>query len=84
MPEKLDERLVLLEAEIKLLKRKIMLDPNDFLAKSDLSNCIETVYLLKSPANVRHLTASFEEYRLGKLVSQSVEGLRKEFGISDK
>jgi hypothetical protein len=57
MPEQLDERLALLEAEIELLEHRIALDPNDLLARSDLSSCIETVYLLKSPANVRHLTA---------------------------
>jgi hypothetical protein len=84
MQEQLDERLTLLEAEIELLKLKIALDPTDLLAKSDLSSCIETVYLLKSPANLRHLMASFEEYRSGKLVSQSIEELRKELGISDK
>jgi hypothetical protein len=84
MLEQLDERLALLEAEIELLKCKIALDPNDLLAQSDLSSYIETVYLLKSPANARHLMASFEEYRSGKLVPQSIEELRKELGISDK
>lgn len=84
MPKQLEERLALLEVEIESLKCKIALDPNDLLAKSDLSSCIETVYLLKSPANARHLTASFEEYSLGKLVSQSIKELRQELGISDK
>jgi hypothetical protein len=84
MPEQLDERLALLEAEIELLKCKIALDPNDLLAKSDLSSCIETVYLLKSPTNVRHLIDSFEEYRSGRLVPQSIEELRQELGISDE
>jgi hypothetical protein len=83
MLEQLDERLALLEAEIELLKCKIALDSNDLLAKSDLSSCIETVYLLKSPANARHLTDSFKEYRSGKLVPQSIEELRQELGISD-
>jgi hypothetical protein len=84
MLDQLDGRLALLEAEIELLEHRIALDPNDLQAKSDLSSCIETVYLLKSPTNVRHLIDSFEEYRSGKLVSQSVEELRKELGISDK
>jgi hypothetical protein len=82
MPEQLAKRLALLESEIELLEHKIALDPNDLLAKSNLSSCIETVYLLKSPANARHLTDSFEEYRSGKLVPQSIEELRKEFEIS--
>jgi hypothetical protein len=84
MPEQVEERLALLEAEIELLKCKIAIDPNDLLAKSDLSSCIETIYLLKSPANALHLMASFEEYRSGKLISQSIEELRKEFGISNE
>jgi hypothetical protein len=84
MPDKLEERLALLEAEIELLKCKIALDPNDLLAKSDVSSCLETIYLLKSPANARHLMASFEEYRSGRLVPQSIEELRKELGIGDK
>ena len=84
MPEQLDERLALLEAEIELLKCKIARDPNNLIAKSDLSSCIETVYLLKSPANAHHLRKSFEEYRSGKLVSQSIEELRQELGISDE
>jgi hypothetical protein len=57
MPEQLEKRLALLESEIELLKRKIALDPNDLLAKSDLMD-------------------SFEEYRSGQLVTQSIEELR--------
>ena len=83
MPEQLDERLALLEAEIELLKCKTALDPNNLIAKSDLSSCIETAYLLKSSANVRHLMDSFEEYRSGKIVPQSIEELCQELGISD-
>jgi hypothetical protein len=84
MPDRLAEQLALLEAEIELLKHKIVLAPDNLVAKSDLSSCVETVYLLKSPANARHLMDSFEEYRSGKLVPQSIEELRKELGISDK
>jgi hypothetical protein len=82
MLEQVEERLALLEAEIELLKCKIAIDPNDLLAQSDLSSCVETVYLLKSPANARHLMASIDEYRSGKLVPQSIEELRQELGIS--
>jgi hypothetical protein len=84
MLEQVEEQLALLEAEIELLKCKIAIDTNDLLAQSDLSSCIETVYLLKSPANARHLMASFEEYRSGKLIPQSIEELRQELGINDK
>ncbi len=51
------------------------------IAESDLNSLIETVYLFRSPANARHLIDSFEEYRSGKLGSQSIEELRKELGI---
>ena len=82
MPDRSEKRLALLEAEIKRLKLIVALDPDDLMSKSALSSYIETVYLLKSPPNVRHLTASVEEYRSGKLVSQSIEELRKELEIS--
>ena len=82
MPDRSEKRLALLEAEIKRLKRIVALYPDDLMSKSALSSCIETVYLLKSPANIRHLNASVEEYRSAKLVSQSIEELRKELGIS--
>lgn len=84
MLDQLDERLALLKAEIELLKCKIAICPNDLLAKSDLSSCIETVYLLKSPANVCHLMESFEEYRSGRLMPQSIEELQQELRIGDK
>ncbi len=84
MPEQLEERLALLKTEIELLKHIIALDPNDLVAKSDLSSCIETVYLFKSPANARHLMDSFEVYKSGRLVSQSIEELKQELGISDE
>ena len=44
---------------------------------------IETAYLLKSSANVRHLMDSFVEYRSGKIAPQSIEELCQELGISD-
>jgi len=77
MPEQLDERLALLEAEIELLKCKIARDPNNLIAKSDLSSCIETDYLLKSPGNVRHLMDSFEEYRSESLYHKALKNYGK-------
>ena len=41
----------------------------------------ETVYLFRSPANALHLFDSIDEYRSGKLVSQSIKELRQELGI---
>jgi antitoxin YefM len=51
------------------------------IAESDLNSLIETVYLFRSPANARHLLDSIDEYRSGKLESQSIEELRHEIGI---
>ena len=84
MPDRSEKRLALLEAKIKRLKLIVALDPADLTSKSALSSCLETFYLLKSTANIRHLTASVEEYRSGKLISQSIEELRKKLGISDE
>lgn len=54
------------------------------IAESDLNSLIETVYLFRSPANARHLLDSIDEYRSGKLVSQSIEELRQELGLDSE
>jgi antitoxin YefM len=51
------------------------------IAESDLNSLIETVYLLRSPANAKRLFAAMEEYRSGNLVSQSITELEQELGI---
>jgi antitoxin YefM len=48
------------------------------IAESDLNSLMETVYLLRSPANARRLLDSLDEYRSGKVMSQSIEELRQE------
>ena len=40
------------------------------ISMDSFNSLMETVYLLKSPANVAHLARSIEQYRLG----QTVEG----------
>jgi antitoxin YefM len=52
------------------------------IAESDLNSLIETVYLLRSPANAKHLFAAMEEYRSGKIAPQSISQLQQELGIS--
>jgi antitoxin YefM len=47
------------------------------IAESDLSSLMETVYLFRSPANARRLLDSLDEYRSGKITSQSIEELRQ-------
>ncbi len=48
------------------------------IAESDLNSLMETVYLFRSPANARRLLDSLDEYRSGKIRSQSIEELRRE------
>jgi antitoxin YefM len=48
------------------------------IAESDLNSLMETVYLFRSPANARRLLDSLDEYRSGKIRSQSIEELRQE------
>jgi antitoxin YefM len=48
------------------------------IAESDLNSLMETVYLFRSPANARRLLDSLDEYRSGKITSQSIEELRQE------
>ena len=38
------------------------------------NSLMETVHLLKSPANVAHLTESIEQYRAGDVVEQETIG----------
>jgi antitoxin YefM len=51
------------------------------IAESDLNSLLETVYLLRSPANARRLLDSLDEYRSGKIAPQSIEELQRELGI---
>jgi antitoxin YefM len=52
------------------------------IAESDLNSLIETVYLLRSPANARRLLDSLDEFRSGKIAPQSIEELCQELRFS--
>jgi antitoxin YefM len=54
------------------------------IAESDLMSLIETVYLLRSPANAQRLFAAIEESKSGKIAPQSIEQLMQELGIEQK
>jgi antitoxin YefM len=54
------------------------------IAESDLNSLMETVYLFRSPANARRLLDSLDEYRSGKITSQSIEELRQELENGSK
>ena len=45
---------------------------------------METVYLLRSPANAHQLLEAMEESRTGTIQPQTVEELQQELGIGQK
>jgi antitoxin YefM len=54
------------------------------IAESDLTSLIETVYLLRSPANARRLLEALEESRSGKIKPQTIEELKQELAIEQE
>ncbi|MBE9166965.1 type II toxin-antitoxin system prevent-host-death family antitoxin [Pleurocapsales cyanobacterium LEGE 06147] len=52
------------------------------ISESDLTSLIETVYLLRSPANGRRLLDAIAESRSGKIKPQTIEELKQELGVS--
>ena len=52
------------------------------ISESDLTSLIETVYLLRSPANSRRLLDAIAESRSGKIKPQTIEELKQELGVS--
>ncbi|MFB2938572.1 type II toxin-antitoxin system Phd/YefM family antitoxin [Aerosakkonemataceae cyanobacterium BLCC-F154] len=51
------------------------------IAESDLLSLVETVYLLRSPANARRLMDAIEESKTGKIEPQTIAELQQELGI---
>ena len=54
------------------------------ISESDLTSLVETVYLLRSPANGRRLLDAIAESRSGKIQSQTIAELKEELGIDGK
>lgn len=54
------------------------------ISESDLTSLIETVYLLRSPANGRRLLDAIAESKLGKIQPQTIADLKQELGINGK
>ncbi|AFY55463.1 prevent-host-death family protein [Rivularia sp. PCC 7116] len=54
------------------------------ITESDLRSLVETVYLLKTPANANRLLDAIEESKSGKIKSQTIEELQQELGIEQE
>ncbi len=54
------------------------------ISESDLTSLVETVYLLRSPANGRRLLNAIAESRSGKIQPQTIDELKQELGIDGK
>ena len=54
------------------------------IAESDLRSLVETVYLLRSPANARRLLDAIDESKTGKIRPQMIEELQEELGIEQE
>ncbi|MGB5595439.1 MAG: type II toxin-antitoxin system prevent-host-death family antitoxin [Crocosphaera sp.] len=54
------------------------------IAESDLRSLVETVYLLRSPANARRLFEAIDESITGKIQPQTLEELKQELGIEQE
>ena len=53
------------------------------ISESDLQSLVETVYLLRSPANARRLLDAIEESQTGT-GSQTLEELKRELGFGQE
>lgn len=54
------------------------------IAESDLASLVETVYLLRNPANGRRLLEAITESRSGKIQPQTIEELKQELEIGSE
>ena len=54
------------------------------ISESDLTSLVETVYLLRSPANGRRLLDAIAESRSGNIPPQTIAELKEELGIDGK
>ena len=54
------------------------------ISESDLRSLVETVYLLRSPANASRLLDAMEESKTGKIKPQTIEELYQELGVEQE
>jgi antitoxin YefM len=51
------------------------------VSEAELSSLLETLYLLRSPANATRLTAALERSKVGMIQPQAIDELYKRFGL---
>lgn len=51
------------------------------IAESDLTSLVETVYLLRTPANARRLLDAIAQSKSGNIQPQTIAQLKQELGI---
>jgi antitoxin YefM len=54
------------------------------IAESDLTSLVETVYLLRTPANARRLLDAIAQSKSGNLQPQTIEELKEELGVGSQ
>ena len=53
------------------------------ISEAELSSLLETLYLLRSPANAKRLLAAVERSKAGTIQPQTVDEICKKFGLDD-
>ena len=54
------------------------------IAESDLTSLVETVYLLRNPANARRLLDAIAQSKSGNIQPQTIAELKQELGIDSQ
>jgi antitoxin YefM len=54
------------------------------IAEADLVSLVETVYLLRTPANARRLMDAITESKAGKIHPQTIAELQQELGLGQQ
>ena len=68
----------------KLLEQVVENHQVFIIHRREGESLVETVYLLRSPANARRLLDAIEESQLGKIPPQTPEQLKRELGIGQE
>lgn len=67
-----------------ILIRRRGKEPVALVAADELTSWMETAYLLRSPANARHLRESIASIKRGEGIAVDVDELAKRLGLEDE